>query len=169
MRKIQYILLLFPFLAIGQIQPIVVGGVDVDIEDYPWQVSLTSNPNGGGFCGGSIIANSWVLTAAHCVNGENPSNLYIRCGSSNSFALGGSSYSVNQIIIHPSYNNPVSMAYDFALIEINEEFSFNETVASIELINELEITAGAQTAGARSTITGWGTTSWVSSFCITND
>ena len=159
MRKIQYILLLFPFLAIGQIQSIVVGGVDVDIEDYPWQVSLTSNPNGGGFCGGSIIANSWVLTAAHCVNGENPSNLYIRCGSSNSFALGGSSYSVNQIIIHPSYNNPVSMAYDFALIEINEEFSFNETVASIELINELEITAGAQTAGARSTITGWGTTS----------
>ena len=158
-KKIIYILLLFPFILLGQAQSIVVGGVDVDIEDYPWQVALSSSPNGGGYCGGSIIANSWVLTAAHCVNGENPNNLYIRCGSDNSFALGGSSYSVNQIIIHPSFNNPVSMAYDFALIEINDEFSFNENVARIDLINEFEITAGAQNPGVRAIITGWGTTS----------
>ena len=159
MKNILYTLLLFPFLAIGQGQSMVVGGVDVDIENYPWQVSLTSSPSGGGFCGGSIIANSWVLTAAHCVNGENPSNLYIRCGDSNSFASGGTSYSVNQIIVHPSYNNPLSMAYDFALVEINEEFSFNEAVKRIELISELEISAGAQSPGVMATITGWGTTS----------
>ena len=59
----------------------VVGGVDVEIKDYPWQVALTSSPNGSGFCGGSIIGDSWVLTAAHCVNGDSPSSLYIRCGA----------------------------------------------------------------------------------------
>tara|TARA_B100000795_G_scaffold72134_1_gene50820 strand:+ start:3484 stop:5211 length:1728 start_codon:yes stop_codon:yes gene_type:complete len=159
MRKIVFIFLLFPFILFGQAKSIVVGGVDVDIKDYPWQVALSSSASGAGFCGGSIIANSWVLTAAHCVNGDNPSNLFIRCGSSNSFASGGSSYSVNQIIIHPSYNNPVSMAYDFALIEINDEFSFNENVARIDIINELEISSGAQEPGVRGTITGWGTTS----------
>ena len=79
----------------------VVGGVDVEIKDYPWQVALTSSPNGSGFCGGSIIGDSWVLTAAHCVNGDSPSSLYIRCGATASFASGGESYSVNQIIVHP--------------------------------------------------------------------
>ena len=42
----------------------VVGGVDVDIKDYPWQVALTSSASGSGFCGGSIIGDSWVLTAS---------------------------------------------------------------------------------------------------------
>ena len=78
----------------------VVGGVDVDIKDYPWQVALTSSPSGSGFCGGSIIGDSWILTAAHCVNGTSASGLYIRCGASASFASGGDSYSVNQIIVH---------------------------------------------------------------------
>ena len=41
----------------------VVGGVDVDIKDYPWQVAVDYG------CGGSIIGDSWVLTAAHCVGG----------------------------------------------------------------------------------------------------
>ncbi len=87
-----------------------MGGVDVDIKDYPWQVALTSSPSGSGFCGGSIIGDSWVLTAAHCVNGDSPSNLYIRAGSSDPFASGGDSYSVNQIIVHPSYSGN---SYDF--------------------------------------------------------
>ena len=101
----------------------VVGGVDVNIKDYPWQVALTSSPNGSGFCGGSIIGDSWVLTAAHCVNGDSPGSLYIRCGSSSSFASGGDSYSVSQIIVHPNYSGN---SYDFALVEINGEFEYSQ-------------------------------------------
>ena len=55
--------------------------MDASISDYPWQVALTS-PFGYGFCGGSIINDSWVLTAAHCVSGESSSSLYIRAGAS---------------------------------------------------------------------------------------
>ncbi|MEZ7925108.1 MAG: trypsin-like serine protease [Flavobacteriales bacterium] len=134
----------------------VVGGVDVDIKDYPWQVALTSSPSGSGFCGGSIIGDSWILTAAHCVNGTSASGLYIRCGASASFASGGDSYSVNQIIVHPSYSGN---SYDFALVEINGEFAYNSNVQKIDLIDEAEIAAGAQDGGVMSTITGWGTTS----------
>jgi hypothetical protein len=134
----------------------VVGGVDVDIKDYPWQIALTSSPSGSGFCGGSIIGDSWVLTAAHCVNGDNPGGLYIRCGASASFASGGDSYSVNQIIVHPNYSGN---SYDFALVEINGEFSYNENVQKIDLIDEGEIAAGVQDGGVMATITGWGTTS----------
>jgi len=134
----------------------VVGGVDVDIKDYPWQVALTSSASGSGFCGGSIIGDSWVLTAAHCVNGTSASGLYIRGGSSSSFASGGDSYSVSQIIVHPSYSGN---SFDFALVEINGEFAYNSNVQKIDLIDEAEIAAGVQAGGVMATITGWGTTS----------
>ena len=149
-----FLLLSLSFSASAQQK--VVGGVDVDIKDYPWQVALTSSPSGSGFCGGSIIGDSWVLTAAHCVNGTSASGLYIRCGASASFASGGDSYSVNQIIVHPSYSGN---SYDFALVEINGEFAYNSNVQKIDLIDEAEIAAGAQDGGVMSTITGWGTTS----------
>src|SRR5690348_12693415 len=42
----------------------IVGGEPTEIEKHPWQVALQLN--GGFFCGGSIIAQKWILTAAHC-------------------------------------------------------------------------------------------------------
>lgn len=42
----------------------IVGGIPVDIKQYPWQVSLHSSYSHQ--CGGSIISNHWVLSASHC-------------------------------------------------------------------------------------------------------
>ena len=158
MKKINF--LLFPLILLFSnsifAQKKVVGGVDVDIKDYPWQIALTSSTEGSGFCGGSIIENSWVLTAAHCVNGDNPGDIYVRVGDSNSFASGGDSYSVSQIIIHPNYTGN---SHDFALIKIIGEFVYSENVQKIEIIDDLEIALGVQNEGEIATITGWGTTS----------
>ena len=157
MKKLFTFLSLFISLSIlAQDEPKVVGGVEVDIKDYPWQIALTSSPNGSGFCGGSIIGNSWVLTAAHCVNGDSPNSVYVRVGSSNAFASGGTSYSLNNIIVHPNYSGN---SYDFALLEINGEFNYNENVQKIDLVTAADIAAGVQDPGVIATITGWGTTS----------
>lgn len=43
----------------------IVNGETVDIEDVPYYVGLVHNNDFG--CGGSIISNRWVITAAHCV------------------------------------------------------------------------------------------------------
>lgn len=45
----------------------IVGGVQVTITQYPWQLSLQSG--GRHICGASIISANWALTAAHCVSG----------------------------------------------------------------------------------------------------
>jgi trypsin len=65
----------------GEPQPRIVGGEPTTIEQWPWQVALACEPDsdpagciGDGyrrqFCGGSLVAETIVVTAAHCVTDE---------------------------------------------------------------------------------------------------
>jgi secreted trypsin-like serine protease len=42
----------------------IVGGQLTQRGQFPWQVALSED--GWFFCGGSLISDQWVLTAAHC-------------------------------------------------------------------------------------------------------
>ncbi len=155
MKKL--LILLIPLLSFSQID--IVGGTDADISDYPWQVALIEQSGGWiwAFCGGSIIDSNWILTAAHCMEDVNINNLYVRAGSDNSYAQGGVSYSVEEVIVHPNYNSN-TMNNDIALIKLNNSISFNSNKQPINLMCDFQADLGAQNPGVEATITGWGET-----------
>ena len=47
-------------------QPLIVGGQEADLNEYPWMVGLADSSDNNIICGASLIASQWVLTAAHC-------------------------------------------------------------------------------------------------------
>lgn len=59
------------FIANANLAPQIVGGENVtSMEQLPWQVYLFLNFGSStsySECGGSVIDDEWVLTAAHCV------------------------------------------------------------------------------------------------------
>ncbi|MFI6101446.1 S1 family peptidase [Lentzea sp. NPDC051213] len=57
----------------------IIGGERAKIEVNPWVVYLTDD-NGAQFCGGTIVAPTKVLTAAHCALGRSPRELRVVAG-----------------------------------------------------------------------------------------
>lgn len=56
----------------------IVGGTDAPRGAWPWQAMLRWSPTGSVFCGGSLVAPQWVVTASHCVKGSEAGSIYIR-------------------------------------------------------------------------------------------
>ncbi|XP_006782015.2 coagulation factor IXa [Neolamprologus brichardi] len=57
----------------------IVGGEVVLPGEIPWQVALVAHPRGHIFCGGSILSEHWVITAAHCLI-EAQGSFFVRVG-----------------------------------------------------------------------------------------
>lgn len=62
-------------VVLAQVDPRIVGGFDAGWGMAPWQASLRYVPNEltfgrGHYCGGILIKNNTILTAAHCLVDE---------------------------------------------------------------------------------------------------
>lgn len=101
------------------------GGVETRRGEYPHMAALGwRNVDGIDFnCGGSIISEKFILTAAHCItklNGNLPS--VIRVGNSN--LLAAKDFAIEWLIKHPNYSSKTHKN-DIALIKVLEEINFN--------------------------------------------
>ena len=137
----------------------IVGGTNTTIEANPWQVSLQSS-SGSHFCGGSIINESWILTAQHCVNdggaistpGRVVAGITTRSSSST-----GQIRSVAQVVVYPGYVD-ASKGKDIALLRLSTPLDLSGTkVKAIGITTAAEGSAGFPAVGAVARVTGWGT------------
>merc|ERR1712242_270989 len=81
----------------------IVGGVNADRGNLPWQVNLGGQ---GIMCGGTIVAMDKVVTAAHCVSGNERNLWTVTAGHNSNHELhrGGLTVQtrvVRKIVIHP--------------------------------------------------------------------
>ncbi len=95
----------------------IVGGVDTKIEEHPWQVTLSiPGPDGIELCGGSLIQDLWVLTAAHCFPSKKPASPSIKAGVTDREA--GPWIETGKVFVHEGYNDDTH-ENDIALVKLN--------------------------------------------------
>ncbi|CAF3745911.1 unnamed protein product [Rotaria sp. Silwood1] len=105
----------------------IVGGVEAIAHSWPWIVSLQSRDH---FCGGTLIDNRHVLTAAHCISST---NFRVIAGLHRRTDVNGprsQNRRVLRVFVHEQYNSRTE-ANDIALVRLAQPVQFNNYVSAI--------------------------------------
>jgi secreted trypsin-like serine protease len=145
----------------------VLGGWNAAMADHPWQVAILKNEPGSRwanqFCGGSVIAERWILTAAHCMYysvGEGRDKVYyartadkivVGWGESD-LDVNGPTATVSRIIVHEGYDHETSVN-DIALLELDVATPISAQTATLATP---ALAAGLEWTGNSATVAGWG-------------
>jgi trypsin len=148
----------------------IVGGQAAVLGQFPYQASLRTAANFH-FCGGVIISNQWVLSAAHCTIGRAQTAVHVVVGTI-LLNAGGVVHQSAQIINHPDYNsqwisNDVSVIRTAALMTLNAN------------VQPVALGSSHVGGGVNAIVSGWGGTAvtggpapnnlqWVTTTTLTN-
>jgi secreted trypsin-like serine protease len=107
------------------IRRLVVGGVALTIDQAPFLVRLYTEATNYGFCGGTLVAERTVLTAAHCVTSNNNSNYTVYVGTYQNDIIGdlinpnSDVVRVTNVHIHPEYDpSDIGQGNDVAVLTL---------------------------------------------------
>nr|XP_002736238.2 PREDICTED: uncharacterized protein LOC100377031 [Saccoglossus kowalevskii] len=102
----------------------VIGGSDATKGSWPWQALLYP---GDDLCGGVIISELWILTAAHCVSGIGSGQIAVTVGIVDDRDKDGISRGISEVHTHPLYDD-VNHRYDLALLKLDAPLEYNDYV-----------------------------------------
>jgi len=135
----------------------ILYGNETDVNEYPWQISMWIDRSH--FCGGTLITDQWVATAAHCVDLH-----YRRHFSRITVSLGDHDVKIfdesknvfrkiRRIIRFPMYDNNYING-DMALLQLADKVEFSERISPACLPYDPE----EKFSFSEGLITGWGYT-----------
>lgn len=132
----------------------IVGGVPATKTDAPWQAIVTA---AGKLCGGVVISDKDIATAAHCVNEADASTINVRLGAATTEDLLRSPYlSVTAVTIHPNWQKG-SGYYDIAILRLEKTIEEQPTIHRIDLPSAEDGQTWAQ-GDSPARVAGWGST-----------
>ncbi|KAL3286007.1 hypothetical protein HHI36_000521 [Cryptolaemus montrouzieri] len=155
--------------------PRIFGGVAVELDEFPWTVLIFIKSKytlEGDLCGGALISERYILTAAHCVPKHGSSKIKaVRLGEYNKdsdddcirtkfetvcLPSPPKDVGVEKVIIHEKFN-PIERKYDIALLRLKEDIVYTDYIRPICL----PVTAEEKRKtyyGQNLTVAGWGKT-----------
>lgn len=112
----------------------IIGGEDAEEGQFPYQVSLRNRLMGGThFCGGSILNERFILTAAHCTQKLNAVPLFVQVVvGAYRRTTGGTKLSLSSIMPHEDYDAS-QFINDISLLRTKNQIVFSELVKPISL------------------------------------
>ncbi|CAG4979000.1 unnamed protein product [Parnassius apollo] len=132
----------------------IVGGHNAELNEWPWIVALF---NGGRqFCGGSLIDDRHILSAAHCVahmTSWDVARLTARLGDHNIRTNTETQHierKIKRVVRHKGFNMQ-TLYNDVAILTIEQPVKFSNTIRPICLPS-----GGKAYAGLVATVIGWG-------------
>lgn len=105
----------------------IVGGKTAKQGQFPWQVQVQKYNSH--WCGGTLLDDQWVVSAAHCFEDRTMSRYKFVLGQHNKYYSDGTeqTFSASKIIRHPNYVNG-QVKYDIVMIKLNGRAKFNQNV-----------------------------------------
>lgn len=132
----------------------IVKGHTGHVGQFPHQALLfIRNANGRIICGGTLLNNRWILTAAHCALRASDMEVHVGARSYDILSeVGRQVVEVLDIVIHHAYA-PKFAANDVALLELAQKVQFGDTVQAARLPQPNEKFVGEPVVAS-----GWGLT-----------
>ncbi|KAF5295127.1 hypothetical protein FQA39_LY13278 [Lamprigera yunnana] len=130
----------------------IVGGVETQVNEYPWMVVLMNNNRF--YCGASVINTKYLLTAGHCVNSVSKDNLlavFLDHDRSTNEETQTFFRRIVRIIKHGAYGIGASYNNDIALLQVDYPLSFVGILKPVCLPE-----MGKSYSGYTGIVTGWG-------------
>nr|XP_005892957.1 PREDICTED: transmembrane protease serine 11D [Bos mutus] len=130
----------------------ILGGSKAEEGDWPWQVSLQWSSSHR--CGGALISNRWILSAAHCFRSYSDPRQWIATFGTSTISP-QQRVGVTNILIHDNYK-PETHENDIALVQLDREVTFNRYIHTVCLPEANQ----AISPGSTAYVTGWGSQSY---------